>query len=72
MESLNAQLDRLLTLNDYPVFGGYTNYIKEEAMSHARIEFDLYKKRIKIESLGIPYNEESLSSGEYDEILMAN
>ena len=43
MASLHAQLDRLLTLNDYAVFPGYTDYIKDEAMEHAAIEFDLYK-----------------------------
>jgi hypothetical protein len=47
MASLHNQLDRLLTLNDYPVFGGYTAYIKDEAMRHAKLELGLYKKRIK-------------------------
>lgn len=70
MESLRNQLDRLLTLNDYPVFEGYTSYIKDEALHHAKIELGLYKKRRKIESLGIEYDEESLAAGEYDEILI--
>lgn len=70
MESLHNQLDRLLTLNDYPVFGGYTNYIKDEAMKHAKIELGMYKKRKKIEGLGITYEEEALEAGEYDEILI--
>lgn len=72
MQSLHKQLDRLLTLNDYPVFEGYTDYIKEEATHHARIELGLYKKRKKIESLRIEYDEEALAAGEYDEILIEN
>lgn len=70
MESLHKQLDRLLTLNDYPVFEGYQDYIKDEALRHARSELGLFKKRKKIESLGIEYDEEALASGEYDEILI--
>ena len=63
-------LVELLTLNDYPVFDGYQDYIKDEAMSHARIELGLYKKRKKIEAMGIEYDEEALASGEYDEVLV--
>lgn len=70
MQSLHDQLDRLLTLNNYPVFDGYKDYIKDEAMRHARIEIGLYRKRLKIEALGIEYDEEALSLGEYDDILM--
>jgi len=72
MASLHNQLDRLLTLNDYPVFGGYTDYIKDEAMRHAKLELGLYKKRVKVESIGIEYNEEALAAGEYDEMLAEN
>lgn len=70
MLSLHAQLDRLLTLNDYPVFEGYRDFIKNEAMSHARIELGLYKKRKKIEAMGVDYDEEALAVGEYDELLI--
>jgi hypothetical protein len=70
MKSLHAQLDRLLTLNDYPVFDGYQDFIKDEAMRHAKIELGLYKKRKKIQSLGIEYDEEALAAGEYDELLV--
>lgn len=69
MESLHQKLDQLLIFNDYPVFSGYQDYIKEEALSHARQEFDLYKKRLKIEALGYEYNEDALAAGEYDELL---
>ena len=70
MESLHNQLNRLLTLNNYPVFSGYTDYIRNEAEQHAKIELGLYKKRKKIESLGYEYNEESLAAGEYDDLLI--
>lgn len=70
MKSLHGQLDRLLTLNNYPVFDGYKDYIKNEAMKHAKIELGLYKKRKKIESLGIKYDEDALALGEYDELLI--
>ena len=70
MQSLHEQLDRLLALNDYPVFDGWKDFIKDEAMSHAKRELGLYKKRLKIESMGIEYNEEALASGEYDDLLI--
>ncbi|MNN49290.1 hypothetical protein D3C81_1638080 [compost metagenome] len=70
MDSLHGKLDALLVFNDYPVFSGYEDYIKEEAISHARQELGLYKKRKKIESLGYEYDEESLAAGEYDELLI--
>ncbi|CAN7563064.1 RhuM family protein [Pseudomonas umsongensis] len=70
MESLHGKLDALLVFNDYPVFSGYEDYIKEEAISHARQELGLYKKRKKIESLGYTYDEDALASGEYDELLI--
>jgi hypothetical protein len=72
MESLHRQLDRLLTLNDYPVFDGYQDYIRDEAIRHAKQELGLYKKRKKIESLGIEYDEDALADGEYDEMLIEN
>jgi hypothetical protein len=69
MESLHGKLDALLVFNDYPVFSGYEDYIKEEAISHARQELGLYRKRKKIEALGYSYDEDALASGEYDEML---
>ncbi|MNN78874.1 hypothetical protein D3C81_1954690 [compost metagenome] len=69
MDSLHKQLDRLLVLNDYPVFSGYEDFIKEEAVNHAKQELGHYKKRKKIESLGYEYDEEAMAAGEYDELL---
>ena len=68
MKSLHAQLDRLLTLNDYAVFSGYTDYIKDEALDHASIEFELYKKRKYIESKGYIFDEELFALGEFDHL----
>ncbi len=70
MSSLHQQLDRLLTLNDYPVFDGYKDYIKDEAVKHARQELIYYRKRKKLEAMGIKYDPEALAYGEYDDILM--
>lgn len=70
MESLHNQLDRLLSLNDYPVFNGYQDYLKDKALLHVKSELTLLKKRTKIESLGYEYDEESLAAGDYDDILI--
>ncbi len=70
MSSLHQKLDQLLIFNDYPVFSGYEDFIKDEALSHARQELGLFKKRKKIEALGYEYNEEALAAGEYDELLI--
>jgi uncharacterized protein with GYD domain len=37
---------------------------------HARAELALFKKRKKIEAMGVEYDEEALASGEYDNILI--
>lgn len=70
MKSLHNQLDRLLMLSDYPIFEGYKDWLKDDAERHARQELGYYKKRLKIESMGIEYDEEALADGEYDEILI--
>jgi hypothetical protein len=70
MNSLHKQLDKLLTLNDYPIFSGYKDFLKNDAERHAKAEITLYRKRLKIESLGIEYDEEALALGEYDDILI--
>lgn len=72
MNSLHEQLDKLLTLNGYPVFDGYQDFIKDEAITHARREHTLFKKRIRIETLGIEYSEEALADGDYDDLLIGD
>lgn len=70
MASLHDKLDRLLEVNDYPVFEGWRNFNAETAKKHAKAELALYKKRKKIEAMGLEYDEEALAAGEYDEILI--
>jgi hypothetical protein len=70
MVSLHNKLDRLLEVNDYPVFDGWRNFNADTAKKHARAELALFKKRKKIESMGIEYDEEMLAAGEYDDILI--
>ncbi|MFW2545674.1 RhuM family protein [Primorskyibacter sp. 2E107] len=70
MKSLHQQLDRLLTLNDYPVFDGYRDFLKDDAERHARQELTLFKKRMALESKGVKYDEEALADGEYDDMLL--
>lgn len=72
MASLHKQLDRLLELNDYPVFEGWKVFLKDEAERHAKQELTLYKKRMKIEAMGIQYDEDALADGEYDDILLGS
>ena len=36
------------------------------------METALHKKRLKIESMGVEYNEEALLPGEYDDILISS
>lgn len=70
MATLHDKLDRLLEVNDYPVFDGWRNFNADTAKRHAKAELALYKKRQKIESMGIEYDEEALAAGEYDEVLI--
>ncbi len=69
MDSLHEQLDRLLQLNDYPVFDGYKDFLKDSAVRHAKEELKLYRVRKKVEAHGIEYDEASHSLGEYDQLL---
>jgi hypothetical protein len=69
MKSLHDQLDRLLRLNDYPVFDGYRDYLRDEAVSHAKRELRLYERRGEIESQGMTYDLVALAHGHYDERL---
>ena len=70
MSTLHDKLDRLLEVNDYPVFEGWRNFNAETAKKHAKAELALYKKRKKIEAMGVAYDEELLAAGEYDDILI--
>ncbi|MFA7496949.1 MAG: RhuM family protein [Acidithiobacillus sp.] len=67
MKQLHKQLDNLLLLNGYPVFGGYKDYLKEEAMAHAEREHKLHMEIKKLELLGVNVDLEWFYAGEYDE-----
>lgn len=69
MASLHDQLDRLLRLNDYPVFEGYKDYLKDDAVRHAKEELRRYRVRQTVEEKGLQYDELSYLLGEYDEVL---
>ena len=70
MQGLLDQLDRLLSLNDYPVFNRYFGEKnKKDAIEHALQELERYKLRIRIEDLGIEYDPYLLEIGEYDHLL---
>ena len=47
MAELQAKLDALLAINEYPVFKGYKDYLKTRAMEHAEIELELFKERVQ-------------------------
>jgi hypothetical protein len=47
MADLSAKLDQLLATNEYPIFSGYRDYLKQRAMEHAEREWDRLMKTIK-------------------------
>jgi hypothetical protein len=69
MGSLHDQLDRLLTLNDYPVLGGYQDFLRDEAVKHAEAELRLFRIRNRVEAAGMSFDVEALEYGEYDGFL---
>jgi hypothetical protein len=64
MKGLHEQLDRLLTLNFYPVFEGYRDYIRDEAEQHAKAELARYRRRLDAEQRGLKYDEEDYEQDE--------
>ncbi len=67
MAGLHAQLDRTLELNDYPVFDGYKDYIKNDAMRHAEQEYTAFLELKKLEHLGIEVDLATFYEGGYEE-----
>lgn len=66
MAQLHKQLDNLLILNEYPLFGGYEDFIKKDALSHAEREHELYLEIKKLEILGVIVDLELFYEGGYD------
>jgi hypothetical protein len=46
MDDLAHKLDELLKTNDYAVFEGYRDYLKDRAMEHAAAEWDRFQKML--------------------------
>lgn len=67
MKILHEQLDKLLEINGYEVFNGYSDYIKENAMEHARQEYERFIEIKKLEHLGVEVDLDKFYTGEYDE-----
>lgn len=67
MKLLVDQLDNLLRLNNYPVFEGYEDYLKDRAMEHAKIEFSSWEKLQKLKLSGIDIDLIAFENGYYDE-----
>lgn len=67
MKDLHSQLDRLLELNGYSVFSGYTDYIKDRAIAHAEREYERFIDIKKLEMLGIEVDILDYDSGLYEE-----
>lgn len=65
MEQLHNQLDNLLKLNGYPVFDGYRDFIKNEALEHAEREHNRYIEIRKLEMLGVDVDLVDYDLGEY-------
>lgn len=68
MNVLHSQLDKLLELNGYDVFEGYSDYIKEHAVGHAQQEYDKFLEIKKLEHIGVNVDLELFYLGEYDEL----
>ena len=67
MNGLHDQLDNLLRLNGYPVFDGYKDYLKGQAIKHAEREYEDFIEITKLEYLGIDVDLELFYQGEYNE-----
>lgn len=67
MSGLHEKLDDLLSLNGYPVFSGYEDYLKPKALQHAETEHNAYLEIKKLEHLGVEVDLELFYLGEYDE-----
>ena len=46
MDTLAQKLDELLKTNDYAVFEGYRDYLKDHAMQHAATDWNLFQKML--------------------------
>jgi len=66
MHQLQDQLDNLLKLNGYPVFDGYRDFIKDNAMLHAKNEYERFIEIKKLEHIGVEVDLIDFDLGEYN------
>lgn len=68
MNELHNKIDDVLKLHEYDVFGGYENYLRDEANHKARSERDKYIDILKIQMLDLdsPFNLDDFYDGEYE------
>lgn len=50
MADLTNKLDQLFSINEYPVFPGYTDYLRAKAEKHAELEWQRLMDRLAIEA----------------------
>jgi hypothetical protein len=51
MADLAKNLDELLKFNEYPVFKGYKDFLKDKAIRHAQAEYAMFLVRLKKEDV---------------------
>jgi hypothetical protein len=47
MADLNKKIDQLFAINEYPIFPGYDDYLREKAKEHAEIEWHRLMERVR-------------------------
>lgn len=67
MKDLHDQLDKILEVNGYPVFSGYTDYIKDSAIRHVEAEYNRYRDIKKLEMIGVDVDIVEYELGAYKE-----
>lgn len=47
MDELSKKLDQLLATNEYPVFSGYRDFLKNRAVEHAELEWERFMETVR-------------------------
>jgi len=67
MAGLKEKIDELLAFNEYPIFSGYTDYLKKDADEHVEREYQYFLEIQRLKYLGIDVDLDLFYDGEYDE-----